>query len=173
MKKLSIALFLFVFAFTAHAQTQGIQQLNQWKTSSGSYLQPINSSYGLMIPGLASSTTGCLSVGSNGWITSSGSSCGSGGGGASFSYPFPSNATTTVLNFVQGLLSGASSTISTLHLGTPLEVASGGTASTTLTGILKGNGTSAVGSAVAGTDYQAPITLTTTGSSGAATFTMI
>lgn len=43
------------------------------------------------------------------------------------------------------------------------------TLSTTITGVLKGNGT-AILAAVAGTDYQAPITLTTTGSSGAATF---
>ena len=46
----------------------------------------------------------------------------------------------------------------------------GGTGSTTLTGILKGNGTSPVQSAVGNTDYQLPISLTTTGSSGAATF---
>lgn len=38
----------------------------------------------------------------------------------------------------------------------PLPVANGGTASTTLTGILKGNGTGPVGTAVAGTDYQSP-----------------
>jgi hypothetical protein len=43
------------------------------------------------------------------------------------------------------------------------------TVGTTLTGVLKGNGT-AISAATAGTDYQAPITLTTTGSSGAATF---
>jgi hypothetical protein len=43
------------------------------------------------------------------------------------------------------------------------------TLSTSVTGILKGNGT-AISSATAGTDYQAPITLTTTGTSGAATF---
>lgn len=43
------------------------------------------------------------------------------------------------------------------------------TLSTTITGLLKGNGT-AISAAAAGTDYQAPITLTTTGSSGAATF---
>jgi hypothetical protein len=43
------------------------------------------------------------------------------------------------------------------------------TISTTVTGILKGNGT-AISAATAGTDYQAPITLTTTGTSGAATF---
>ena len=43
------------------------------------------------------------------------------------------------------------------------------TLSTTVTGVLKGNGT-AISAATAGTDYQAPITLTTTGTSGAATF---
>lgn len=43
------------------------------------------------------------------------------------------------------------------------------TLSTSVTGVLKGNGT-AISAASAGTDYQAPITLTTTGTSGAATF---
>jgi plastocyanin len=40
----------------------------------------------------------------------------------------------------------------------------------TISGIVKGNGANALTAAVAGTDYQTPITLTTTGSSGAATF---
>lgn len=39
---------------------------------------------------------------------------------------------------------------------------------TSVNGLVKGNGT-ALSAAVAGTDYQAPLTLTTTGSSGAAT----
>ena len=43
------------------------------------------------------------------------------------------------------------------------------TVTTSITGLLKGNGT-AMSAASAGTDYQAPITLTTTGTSGAATF---
>jgi hypothetical protein len=43
------------------------------------------------------------------------------------------------------------------------------TIATSITGVLKGNAT-AISAAVAGTDYQAPITFTTTGSSGAATF---
>jgi len=43
------------------------------------------------------------------------------------------------------------------------------TLSTTVTGLLKGNGT-AISAATSNTDYQAPITLTTTGTSGAATF---
>ena len=51
-----------------------------------------------------------------------------------------------------------------------IDVANGGTGASTLTGVLKGNGTSAFSAATAGTDYQAPITLTTTGTSGAATF---
>ena len=49
-----------------------------------------------------------------------------------------------------------------------LPVVNGGTGAATLTGLIKGNGTSALTTAVAGTDYQAPILLTTTGS-GAAT----
>lgn len=87
-----------------------------------------------------------------------------------------------------------------LQTGTTVTVGQGGTGATTLTGILKGNGTSAFSAAtsgtdysagtsalatgivksttstgalsiaVAGTDYQAPISLTTSGSSGAATF---
>jgi len=43
------------------------------------------------------------------------------------------------------------------------------TLSTTVTGVLKGNGTS-ISAATANTDYQSPIALTTTGTSGAATF---
>jgi hypothetical protein len=48
-----------------------------------------------------------------------------------------------------------------------VAVTNGGTGTTTLTGILKGNGTSAFSAAVAGTDYQAPLTnpVTGTGSS--------
>ena len=87
-----------------------------------------------------------------------------------------------------------------LQTGTTVTVGQGGTGATTLTGVLKGNGTSAFSAAtsgtdysagtsalatgivksttstgalsiaVAGTDYQAPISLTTSGSSGAATF---
>ena len=49
-----------------------------------------------------------------------------------------------------------------------VTVAQGGTGATTLTGLVKGNGTSALAAAVSGTDYQAPLNLTTTGT-GAAT----
>jgi hypothetical protein len=48
-------------------------------------------------------------------------------------------------------------------------VPNGGTGVGTITGLIKGNGTSPFTAASAGTDYQSPITLTTTGTSGAAT----
>jgi len=51
--------------------------------------------------------------------------------------------------------------LSSLTLGTALPVASGGSGAATLTGILKGNGTSAFTAATAGTDYVAPGTATT------------
>ncbi len=50
-------------------------------------------------------------------------------------------------------------------------VPNGGTGVGTITGLIKGNGTSPFTVASAGTDYQAPITLTVTGNSGASTFT--
>jgi len=51
--------------------------------------------------------------------------------------------------------------LTSLTLGTALPVASGGSGAATLTGILKGNGTSAFTAATAGTDYVAPGTATT------------
>lgn len=68
-----------------------------------------------------------------------------------------------------GFLSCSGTNPSSFTLGT-LSVGNGGTGSTTLGGILKGAGASAIVSAIGNTDYQLPITLTTTGSSGAATF---
>jgi uncharacterized protein (TIGR02145 family) len=73
-------------------------------------------------------------------------------------------------NIGQGYGTAASSSITNLATGVAgtLPVANGGTGATTLTGLVKGSGTSALTAAVAGTDYQAPLTLTTTGT-GAAT----
>jgi hypothetical protein len=48
-----------------------------------------------------------------------------------------------------------------MTLGSALPVASGGTGAATLTGVLKGNGTSAFTAATAGTDFVAPGTATT------------
>lgn len=71
-----------------------------------------------------------------------------------------------VNGFVQQTLVNLASQVTGI-LGT----ANGGTASSTpLGGILKGNGTGAINSAIGDTDYQKPISLTTSGTSGAATF---
>jgi hypothetical protein len=78
---------------------------------------------------------------------------GAGGGGGSGTVTTVSVASA---NGFQGTVSNATTTPA-ISVGT------------SVTGVLKGNGT-AVSAATAGTDYQAPITLTTTGSSGAATF---
>jgi uncharacterized protein (TIGR02145 family) len=73
-------------------------------------------------------------------------------------------------NVGQGYGTAAASSTPNLTSGVTgiLAVANGGTGANTLTGLIKGNGTSALSTAVAGTDYQAPITLTSTGT-GAAT----
>jgi len=74
-------------------------------------------------------------------------------------------------NIGQGYGAAASAPSVTTNLASSvtgnLAVANGGTGATSLTGLIKGNGTSAMTAAVAGTDYQAPLTLTTTGSSSA------
>ena len=49
----------------------------------------------------------------------------------------------------------------TTHISGTLAVGNGGTGATTLTGVLKGNGTSAFTAATAGTDYAAPGSTTT------------
>jgi len=59
---------------------------------------------------------------------------------------------TTGLSFSGGPINGAG----TVTLGGTLAVASGGTGATTLTGIVKGNGTGAFSAATAGTDFLAP-----------------
>ena len=67
----------------------------------------------------------------------------------------PSGATTIVFNDATNVVQAMN------YLGSALAVAGGGTGATTLTGILKGNGTSAFTAATAGTDYVAPGTATT------------
>jgi hypothetical protein len=114
---------------------------------------------------------------------------------ASWQAPTASGVTSFTTS-LSGLTPNSATTGAVTLAGT-LGVASGGTGATTLTGIVKGSGTSAftaatagtdylappsgtsilkgnsggaLANAVAGTDYQAPITLTTLGTSGPATF---
>ena len=58
-------------------------------------------------------------------------------------------------------LTPSSATAGAITLAGTLVVSNGGTGATTLTGVLKGNGTSAFTAATAGTDYVAPGTATT------------
>jgi hypothetical protein len=97
------------------------------------------------------------------------------GASSTIAKTFTTNVFTALNSFTGGLAIGALNGPLQVNNGvvsatTSIGVLYGGTGSTTLTGLLKGNGTSQVLTAVAGTDYQAPITLTTTGTSGAATF---
>ena len=46
------------------------------------YLKPVSNSWGLQVPGLATSTNGCLSVNASGWISASGSGCSALSGGS-------------------------------------------------------------------------------------------
>jgi len=70
----------------------------------------------------------------------------------------------TLSTTVTGLLKGDSTAISAATAGTDYLAPPSGTA------ILKGNSGGALANAVANTDYQSPIALTTVGTSGAATF---
>lgn len=78
--------------------------------------------------------------------------------------------TTLASNVVSSSLTSVGTISSGIWNGTAITVPFGGTGSTTLSGILKGAGTGSVATAIPGTDYQAPISLTTSGTSGAATF---
>jgi hypothetical protein len=149
MRRLLLSALILLLPGIALAQSQGIQQLNQWKTNGQLYLQPINAAYGLLIPGLATSTTGCLSVATGGWISASGSACGSGAGSV---YPFflAGNATSTLTGFLGGLVSSASTTIAASTTVTGVLTASGG-----IYGALTGNASTATALAANGTNCSA------------------
>jgi len=91
--------------------------------------------------------------------------------GADYQAPITLTTTGTGAATLSGTtlnIPAVSSTVNAGSISGTITVSKGGTGATTLTGILKGTGTSALTAAVAGTDYQEPITLTTTGT-GAAT----
>ena len=133
------------------------------------------------ITGNAANVTGTVAVGNGGTgaTTLTGLVKGNGtsamtAAAAGTDYQAPITLTTTgtgAATFSGNTLNipAVSSTVNAGSISGTVAVGNGGTGATTLTGLVKGNGTSAMTAATAGTDYQAPITLTTTGT-GAATF---
>jgi len=82
----------------------------------------------------------------------------------------PAGKTMVVFNNATNVLD-VTNYASSMTLGSALPVASGGTGAATLTGVLKGNGTSAFTAATAGTDFVAPGGALGTPSSGTLTNT--
>lgn len=81
LKYIFICLFILLTAGLDHASAQQASFL--LLTGGGDkYIKPVGALWGLQWPGLATSTTGCLGVNSAGWVSPSGSPCGSGTGGS-------------------------------------------------------------------------------------------
>jgi len=91
-----------------------------------------------------------ITVGSG--LTFTGGTLAATGGGSGTVTSIDVSGGTTGLTASGGPITGAG----TITLGGTLAVGNGGTGATTLTGIVKGNGTSAFTAASAGTDYLAP-----------------
>ena len=132
------------------------------KANAFNALSPITS-VGDLIIGTGTNTSSRLAIGAtSGYVLTT--------NGTTASWQAPSGGGVSSFTTSLSGLTPSSATTGAITLAGTLGVASGGTGATTLTGIIKGSGTSAFSAATAGTDYQAPITLTTTGTSGAATF---
>ena len=132
------------------------------KANAFNALSPITS-VGDLIIGTGTNTSSRLGIGTtSGYVLTT--------NGTTASWQAPSGGGVSSFTTSLSGLTPNSATTGAVTLAGTLGVASGGTGATTLTGIIKGSGTSAFTAAAAGTDYQAPITLTTTGTSGAATF---
>jgi hypothetical protein len=157
------------------------------KANAFNALSPITTT-GDIIIGTGTNASSRLGIGTAGYVLTS--------TGTTATWQAATGGVTSFQTSLSGL-TPSSSTGGAITLAGTLGVASGGTGATTLTGIVKGSGTSAfsaatagtdylappsgtsilkgnsggaLANAVAGTDYQAPITLTTLGTSGPATF---
>jgi hypothetical protein len=132
------------------------------KANAFNALSPITTTGDLII-GTGTNASSRLAIGTtSGYVLTT--------NGTTASWQAPSGGGVSSFTTSLSGLTPSSATTGAVTLAGTLGVASGGTGATTLTGIIKGSGTSAFTAATAGTDYQAPITLTTTGTSGAATF---
>lgn len=110
LKRLSAIAIGLLLPLTVFAQSA-----NLWYYNNGA-VRPNIGTWGLMVPGLATSTTGCLSVNSTGWVSADGSACGTGSGGGG-AWPFtPSTAygqntqsTSTAIQDTAGIIASSTS----------------------------------------------------------------
>ena len=112
---------------------------------------------------LASDVTGILPVanGGTGWSNIAAGAIPYGNGSGALATT-SAGAAGYVLAYLNGVPTWTATTTLATISGT-LGVSNGGTGATTLTGLVKGNGTSAFTAAAAGTDYVAPATTLTAG----------
>lgn len=165
---------IFIAPKPAHAQVS----TNYWKLLAN-VLQPNIASWTFELPYLGGGGTRCVAVDNSGLFSAT--ACGGGGGGGG-SFPFTATTnygqlvyatSTPTLWFQAGLFASSTShfvnadfTNSTSTNATSTHFAILGVTNT----LLKTTPAGAVVPAISNTDYQVPITFTTTGSSGAATF---
>lgn len=130
---------------------------NKWRKWTGTTWQDLTNSYAINISGSANNLSGILGV-ANGGTSITSYTIGD------LIYASGSTTLSKLTAVVSGnvLVSGGAGSapswgkvgLST-HISGTLSVSNGGTGSTNLSGILKGNGTGAISTAVAGTDYAA------------------
>lgn len=97
MKKILTTIFILAALFTgsaAFAQNSTIPQVQQWLTSNG-YIKAASSTAGVQVPGLGSTGSPCITVGTTGKFGTS--TCG--GAGNTFQYPLIDTAGTVSLGF--------------------------------------------------------------------------
>lgn len=87
----------------------------------------------------------------------------SGNTGSAPTWSTLSSSAVTSVSFGSTGLSPSTPTTGDIVVSGTLGVPNGGTGATTISGVLKGNGTSAISAAVSGTDYVAPGAVTTSG----------
>lgn len=139
--------------FTAASASAARSTLSAAASGSNSDITALTYASGLMIGAPTGGAQGSGTLNATGLFIN-GVAVGTGSGSVT---SVAASGGTTGLSF-----SGSPITTSgTLTLTGTLNVANGGTGATTLTGLVKGNGTSAFSAATAGTDYVAPATATT------------
>jgi hypothetical protein len=147
-------------AVTGTASTSNLVASNSFTLGSlTGVLHAVSGVISASLVNLASDVSGVLPVanGGTGWANVASGAIPYGNGGSALATTSAGTAG-YVLAYLNGVPTWTATTTLTNISGT-LAVNQGGTGSTTLSGILKGNGTGALQTAIAGTDYLAPSSL--------------